>query len=355
MSMNIGDNAKEQRVLKAGLIGIGFMGRVHLAQYSRLEKEGYPIRLTAVCDIDQRKFHNVFVEGNLNESIENIDFSPYRLYGDIDEMLASEELDFVDIALPTDLHADVSVRALKRGLHVLCEKPMALNATGAHRMLEAAEQAGLTLMIAQCLRFWPVYEYLKACVAEERYGAPLAGTFFRGCSPPVWSHGNWMLNEERSGGILLDLHVHDVDMINWLFGLPDSVSCMGRNVYPGSGFDIVSTHYSYPDGKVILAQSDGTLQGDFGFEMSFRVNFERGNLIFEKGVLTDHPAEGTGFKPELDENLGFYREIRYFAERIAAGEPVERSLPADTLGTIRIAEAERLSAVRGGEWVKIGR
>ncbi|MCD9022446.1 Gfo/Idh/MocA family oxidoreductase [Cohnella sp. NL03-T5] len=342
-------------MLKVGLIGIGFMGRVHLTQYARLEREGFPIRLVAVCDKDTLKFQNRFVEGNLNESIEKIDFSPYRLYSEIDEMLETEELDIVDIALPTDLHADVAIRALSKGNHVLCEKPMALSSADAIRMVEASEMYGRSLMIAQCLRFWPAYEYLKTCVSDSRYGQPLAGSFFRGGTTPVWSSDNWMLLEERSGGSLLDQHVHDVDMINWLFGLPESVSSLGKNVYPGSGFDIVSTHYRYPDGKVILAQDDWTLQGDYGFEMRFRVNFERGNLVFERNVLTDNPAEGAGFQPDLDEDLGFYREIRYFAECVLENRPVERSHPAAIVDTIRIAAAERLSASMKGDWVSVMR
>jgi predicted dehydrogenase len=346
-------DAAGTKIWKGALIGIGFMGRVHLAQYQRMEREGAPVRLQAICDIDARKFDNVFVEGNLNESFERIDFSPYRLYTDIGELLEREELDFVDIALPTDLHAATAIRAMERGLHVLCEKPMALGADEASAMAQTSARTGTTLMVAQVLRFWPAYEYLKNCTEQRRYGDTLAATFFRGGDTPVWSHDNWMLREARSGGSLLDQHVHDVDLINWLYGQPESVSCVGRNVLPGSGYDIVSTHYRYADGKVVLAQDDWTLKGAFGFEMSYRVNFERGCLVFEHGILTDYPAEGEAIKPELDEDAGFYRELRYFVEILSAGDEPERCMPADTLGTIRIAEAELASARKQGEWVAV--
>ena len=157
-------------MLKAGLIGIGFMGRGHLDNYIRLESEGLPVKLVAICDIDEEKFGDKFVEGNIDVGKTRYDFSKYTLYTDIDEMLEKEELDFVDIALPTYLHAEASIKALNKGIHVLCEKPMALTVEECRQMIEAAEKNNKKLMIAQCLRFWPEYEYLKECVETNRFG-----------------------------------------------------------------------------------------------------------------------------------------------------------------------------------------
>jgi predicted dehydrogenase len=98
-------------MLKVGLIGIGFMGRGHLENYLKLESEGYPIRLTAICDIDENKFNNIFVPGNIDIGNKKYDFSKYNLYTDIDEMLENENLDYVDIALPTYLHAEASIKS----------------------------------------------------------------------------------------------------------------------------------------------------------------------------------------------------------------------------------------------------
>ena len=336
-------------MLKVGLIGIGFMGRGHLDNYIRLESEGFPVKLVAICDIDPAKFENRFIPGNIDVGTKKYDFSKYRLYTDLDVMLEKEELDYVDICLPTYLHAEATIKALDRGMHVLCEKPMALNSKQCEEMIKAAKRNNRKLMIGHCLRFWPEYEYLKECVQTERFGKFLGGYFYRGGGTPKWSYENWLLTKEKSGGCILDQHIHDVDTINWLFGKPSAVSTIARNVIPGSGYDIVSTNYIYPDGKVINAQDDWTLQGEYGFEMLFRANFEGGNLIFQHGVLKVNPNEGKSFTPELPKEMGYYREIRYFAECILNDKPITVAPPESSKETIEIVEAEIRSADNRGE------
>ena len=329
------------------------MGRGHLDNYIRLESEGFPVKLVAICDIDEEKFENKFLSGNIDVGNAQYDFSKYRLYTDIDDMLEKEELDIVDIALPTYLHAEVSVKALNKGINVLCEKPMALTVEECRKMIEAAEKNNRKLMVAQCLRFWPEYEYLKECVETKRFGDVLSGYFFRGGSTPKWSYQNWLLKKEKSGGVILDQHIHDVDMINWLFGTPEAVSSIAKNVIPGSGYDIVSTRYIYDDGKVITAEDDWVLNGDFGFDMIFRVNFEKGNMVFEKGVLKVNPNDGKSFTPDLPKDDGYYREIKYFINALLNNNDIEVASPYSTMETIRIARAEIQSADNDGEYIKL--
>ncbi|HOL54327.1 MAG TPA: Gfo/Idh/MocA family oxidoreductase [bacterium] len=336
-------------MIKTGLIGIGFMGRGHLDNYIRLESEGFPVKLVAVCDIDPNKFKNKFLPGNIDVGNQKYDFSKYRLYTDIEEMLNKEELDYVDICLPTYLHAEATIKALNRGLNVLCEKPMALNSRECSEMIEAAKRNNRKLMIAHCLRFWPAYEYLKECVETKRFGEFLGGYFYRGGSPPRWSYKNWLLTREKSGGCMLDQHVHDVDTINWLFGKPRAVSTIARNVIPGSGYDLLSTNYIYPNGKVINAQDDWTLQGDYGFEMLFRANFEGGNLVFQNNILKVNPNDAKGFIPELSKDIGYYREIKYFVDCLSSNKPVTVAPPESSKETIEIVEAEVRSADKDGE------
>ncbi|TMV52166.1 Gfo/Idh/MocA family oxidoreductase [Paenibacillus mesophilus] len=340
-------------MLKVGLVGLGFMGRMHLTNYRRLEQEGFPIRVTAICDLDEKKFRGIFIEGNIQSADSGIDLSGCSHYTDYDKMLAEEEFDIIDIAMPSNLHAEMTVKAMDRGIHVLCEKPMALSTAEGRRMIEAEKRSGKKLMIAQVLRFWPEYEYLKETVDSGRYGQVLSAHFFRGGHPPKWTYNDWMIRTETSGGGLYDLHIHDIDMVNWLFGKPQSVSTLARDVIPGSSYDIISTNYVYPDRKIVSSQCDRSLTGEFGFEMSFRVNFERGNLLFEKRVLRDNPMEGKGFVPDVSKDSGYYREIKYYVEAILHNRPIERASSEDTLRTLAIAEAEARSATAGGAIVDI--
>ena len=340
-------------MIKIGLIGLGFMGHAHLDNYIRLESEGVPVKLVAICDIDKSKFEGKGVAGNIAVGNGEYDFLKYNLYTEIDEMLAKEELDYVDIALPSYLHAEMSIKALNKGLHVFCEKPMALKSEDCQKMIDAAKSNNRLLMIGQCLRFWPEYEYLKECIETEKFGKVLSGYFFRGGTTPTWSYEGWLLQKEKSGGCLFDQHIHDVDTINWLFGTPDSVSTIAKNVIKGNGYDIVSTNYLYDDGKVINAQDDWTLNGDYGFEMTYRVNFEKGNLVLGRDGLKVNPNDGKGFTPDLSKDTGYYRELKYFGESILNNKTLDRIVPETAMKTIKIAEAEQASADERGQFKKI--
>ncbi|GKU76099.1 Gfo/Idh/MocA family protein [Paenibacillus sp. L3-i20] len=331
-------------MLKVGLIGFGFMGRMHFDSYIRLMSEGVEVKLTAICDLRIKELKDGSAWGNIATEHEIYDLSPYQLYDDITTMLDNEEFDIVDITLPTPLHAELAISLLQKGIHVLCEKPMARTSDEAWRMVEAAKHSSAKLMIGQCLRFWPVYEYLKECVSDGRYGAVTSGHFFRGGHPPE----GWFLDGEQSGGCMLDMHIHDTDIINWLFGMPEAVSTIASNVIPGSGYDIVSTNYIYPDGKVLSASADWTLQGDNGLTMMFRVNFEGGNLVFDYNRLKVYPNAARGFFATLSRDKGYYREIQYFIEAASSGEEILICPPESSAQSLEIIEAEGRSAANRG-------
>ena len=341
-------------MIKVGLVGFGFMGKCHLHNYMRLESEGMPVKVVAICDVDINKFKGSSnISGNINVGEKEYDLTRFNLYNDIDEMLKKEELDIVDITLPTYLHEEVSIKALNNGIHVICEKPMALTSDECQRMIEASEKNNKKLMIAHCLRFWPAYEYLKQCVVENRFGKVVSAYFFRGGGTPKWSYQNWLLNKEKSGACLFDQHVHDVDMINWLFGKPLYVSTIGISILPGKGYDAVSTNYIFDEPKVVNAQDDWTLNGDFGFEMTYRVNFENGNIVFEKGKVRVNPANEKGFSPELPAEDGYYRELKYFVNVVLNDIPLDIISPYSAMDTIKILEAEKISADNNGMLVRV--
>ena len=341
-------------MIRVGLVGVGGMGSGHLSQYLRLMKEGSDIRLVAICDINPAQLERK-VNNDLNIRLEKTEYqAELNKYTDYKEMIEKEELDYVDSALPTYLHAQFAIYAMERGLHVLSEKPMALTLNECENMIEASFRTGKQLMIGQCLRFWPMYEELKKLVDSGAWGRVLSGHFYRGSATPKWSYENWMMDEKRSGGLLLDQHVHDVDMIRYLFGTPKFVSTSSLNVLPGTGSDALSTNYFYADGTVINAMDDWCMMGqDYGFEMGYRVNFEKGVAVLNNEGLTLYPESGAAYRPELDPDDGYYREILYFAKCLRENAPVTVCSPQSTMETIRIALAEAESARRGGEKVAL--
>ncbi|MCL2098936.1 MAG: Gfo/Idh/MocA family oxidoreductase [Oscillospiraceae bacterium] len=349
-------------MLKTGLIGIGAMGSGHLDNLIRLNKEKSDINLVAVCDIDGSKFKsNKKIEGNL-EGVGGgggVDFSAFNCYTSADEMLEKEQLDLVLIALPTYLHCEYSVKCLNKGVHVFCEKPMALNPDECQKMIDAADKNNKKLMIGHCLRFWGQYEETKKIIDSGKYGKPIAAYFFRGGGTPAWSYNNWLLKRECGGGALLDQHVHDVDTVNYFFGMPKSVSALGSILYEGSGYDSVTAQYIYDEPMAINAQDDWALAYG-GFSMVFRVNFERGSVIMgENGFImagrgeTAQSDNEKPFTPEYDKENAYYKEIKYFADCIINNKPVEINPPESSRDTIRIVAAEIESADNNGAVVNI--
>lgn len=331
--------------LKGAIIGLGGMGQGHLGNYKKLIEEGLAVEIVALCDIDEEKLYGKATQINLSVAdMGQIDES-VRKYTDYNRLLEEETgLDFVDIVLPTYLHAEVTVKALEKGLHVLCEKPMALTPADCDKMVAAAKKAEKTFMIAQCLRFWPAYEVARDYVDNKQLGGVVDAFFYRGGGTPLWSYQNWYLKKEKSGGAIMDQHIHDVDMANWLFGKPEKVSTLARNVIPGSGYDTVVSQYFYPDGKVVCTQNNWVLNGGYDFQMNYRITFERGNINFERGEVRIHEDGKEPVIPALPAEYGYYYELVYFLDCVEQGKPVLLCTPESTADTIRIVAAEIKSA-----------
>jgi predicted dehydrogenase len=198
--------------LRMGVVGLG-MGRAHIRGYQTHPQAD----MVAICDIDPKRLEAAATELAI----------PQR-YAKIDEMFRCAELDAVSIAVPNKYHAPLTVAALQAGLHVLCEKPMAMSAREAERMNAAARKAKKNLMINFSFRFTDASYALKRQVE-----AGVVGDIYFGRS--VWHRrrgipglGGWFCDKELSGGgPLIDLGVHRLDLALWLMGYPEPVSVSG--------------------------------------------------------------------------------------------------------------------------------
>jgi predicted dehydrogenase len=338
-------------MLRVGVTGFGFMGRTHYKCWTALKET----QVVAVCDsnpnIEQDTKRAV---GNIGETDEAVDFGSLQLYSDFDKMLAKAELDAVSITLPTYLHPDYSIKALQAGLHVLCEKPMALTVEGCQRMVAEAKRSGKVLQIGHCVRFWPEYAKAKEIVDSGQYGRTIAATFQRLGAPPTWSLDNWFLDEKRSGGMALDLHIHDTDFVQYLFGVPRAVCSFGAKG-PGGGLAHIVTQYLYDDDKVVTAEGGWAMMPAFGFEMSFNIALEKATLVYDltrDPMFRVCPAEAEAFTPEVAKQDGWFLQIAHFAEA-ASGQKVKPITTLEqSLNSVKIVQAEKES-VRKKEKVTI--
>jgi predicted dehydrogenase len=330
-------------MLRVALIGFGGIAQSsHLPAYRNLQERG-KVKLVAACDIDPKRF-STKMEINIGsaEDEEQMDFNKYSNW---EEMLAQEEVDMVDICLPTFLHAEIAIELLNRGYNVLCEKPMALNYEQSSTMVEAANKAKGQLMIGQCLRFASAYTFLKDTIKAQTYGKPVSAVFRRMSGPPIWGWDNWYMDNARSRGCLLDMHIHDIDMARFLFGEPNAVSCTTKDFY--SGDDIVFSRLMY-DGIDVLAIGDWAQEGT-GFKADYIVAFDKATIKLDTDGVTVYPRGGKAFKPELSSQSFYEAEIEFFVDTVSSGTVNEVNPPSSAATTVKLIDTLRESARSGGD------
>lgn len=306
-------------MVRVALVGVGFMGKTHLGAYQKIPG----VEVVALCGPHEERLKVSRLEsgGNIASASGPIDLGSARTYTDYEDMLAAGGFDFIDICAPTFLHADYTVKALDAGYHVYCEKPMALTTEETTRMFAHVEKTGRLFSVGQCLRFWPAYSDVKTLIDSGRFGRVRYAEFARFAAPPRWSSGNWMRDSRLSGNAALDLHIHDVDMVLYLFGAPRAVRSHGVKESDGSVSQITS-FYEYPD-AVVQAGGGWLCSASFGFTMRALYVLEQATieLDFSKNpVVTVYPDSGQKYPLQLAEGDGYFHELKDFVHGIEKGQ-----------------------------------
>lgn len=319
--------------LRIGICGFGGLGHVHARSLAGMED----VEVVSVCDIDPAKL----VAPTQPVEPGAFDVGRCRTYTDLAAMLKAEALDVLVNALPTDIHADLAIQGLESGCHVFSEKPMALDVPSARRMIEAGRRARRNLMIGHCLRFWREYEMLRAMIVDRRYGALLALDMVR--IGRGHEGDSWFRDPRRSGGAILDLHIHDVDWCLDVLGAPERVFARARRG-PTGGLDDITALWSYRDGPIVSLRGSWRAQA---FTMSFRALFEQAQVeysnttgglqITRRGVREDVPADGSS---------AYVNEMRYFLDCCRNGERPARCLPETSLAAVEMIKTEREAAAK---------
>ena len=338
-------------MLRYAIIGFGGLGKVHMNNMLRLEEE-HPgkMKLCAIFGASKEAF---FQNVSLNfgtVDISKIDLSECGFYEDYKELIDKEKPDFVISATPTFMHEEVAVYALERGIHILSEKPMSLTYEGCQRMMAAAERSNAKLMVGQSARFTAAAMRMKQFVDEGTYGKVRRMEFCRYSQTPLWTYNNWILDPEKSGGCVLDMHIHDVDLLNWLFGLPNSVSSVGTS--EKVELESVITRYNY-DNMVVTGSADWSMPQTFPFTKQTIINFEKATVIYtaEKKLMvyTDEESHEEDIGPEDSH----FVELKTFIEWILNDKDCTYfTSSASVSNSLRIALAE-IQSLRTGETVKL--
>ena len=334
--------------LNIGIIGLGFMGKMHFETYAKIKGA----RVTAIADVDERKRSGDWagIGGNIGAAGSRQDLRGIHVYANAAGLLKDPAVDVVDITLPTCLHARWVIRALQSGRHVICEKPMALKSVEAVRMIAAARAAQRRLFIAQCIRFWPAYSKARELVLGKKFGKVVSAVFTRVSPRPTWSWQHWLEDPRRSGACALDLHIHDADFVLYMLGQPHAV--LSRAVRgAGGALDHITTFYTYAPGLLVQAEGAWEYNAGFPFSMAFRIALEKASLVFDARGLRLCPAKGPARPLAVAAGDGYFHELKHFLDCIRRNCASPVVPPESALRSVQLIEAEVKSA-RSGKIVR---
>lgn len=181
--------------VRVGIVGFGFIGRVHAASWQQLGVE----------------LHAFTEPGPPAPTPTGI-----RFHDDLDSLIGS--VDIVDVCVPTFQHAKVAIQAASAGRHVLCEKPIAHTLEDAASMVAAARDCDVQLHIAHVVRWFPQYAAARQAVLDNKVGRVGIIRMGRESSPPQRPPHSWLFDQHLSGGVVGDLMIHDMDFARWVAG-----------------------------------------------------------------------------------------------------------------------------------------
>lgn len=302
-------------MLKIGLVGVGSISGAHVPAWEHLKEDGIA-ELVAICDIRPEQMDK---------------YPEKRHYNTLDEMLEKEELDILDICVPTYAHAELAIKGLEHGVNVLSEKPLSLDPEDAHRVWAAAKKNNVKFMVAQVVRFWREYEILKNYYDTEKYGKLRSLSMWRLSGMPNGAH-NWFRDENLSGLTPYDMHVHDLDFCIHAFGEPKKVQ-QHRTKNPGE--DAIQGTYIYDDFYITIETAWYGVPYSFNF--GFRAMFDKAILEADKDgnlqIWLEDGLHDLSAKSGVDAGVGnistttsaYENEIRHFVECVKTGaDPLVR-------------------------------
>jgi predicted dehydrogenase len=305
-------------MVRIGIVGIGFMGRIHFLASQRLRGA----KVTAVCSRDPAKRAGDWTNtrGNFGPEPGRVDLAGVKTCAEFDQMLADPDIDLIDICTVTDQHFPLALQALKAGKHVLVEKAIALGTQDADAMVAAARTAGKLLMVAHVLPFFPEFKYAAQVIGSGEYGKLRAAHFNRLISKPDWSAN--ISDVEKTGGPAVDLHIHDTHFIGLVCGVPKLVFSVGT--LEGNAVSYLTTSYLYgPGGPAVTCSSGALTMSGRAFTHGYEIYLERATLVYNGEKLTVLTDDGRQTVPALpgggDPIAAFTDELQAAADGVTAG------------------------------------
>ncbi len=327
-------------MLRVGIVGAGTMGRTHASAYMKLPNT----QLVGFYDADQAFAQRVASQFGV-KAIESYD-------------ALLQQVDMVDICTPTPTHLELVLKSASAGKHILCEKPLGRTLEQCEQMIEAVNKAGVTLMPAQVLRFFPEFKQARDLVLAGAVGTPAAIRTRRG-GPYPRAANDWYADFEQSGGPILDMVIHDFDWLRWTFGEVERVFAKALTFKNLDHIDYALITLRLKSGAI--AHVEANWADPSGFKVDFEIAGDAGMIAFDSRFAmplfvakADTGGGGGGVAvPEspLAEDP-YMLEIQHFVDSVEAGR--QPSITAeDGMKAVEIALAA-IESVRTGKVIRLG-
>lgn len=314
--------------LGVAIIGAGLMGSLH----ARTAIANPLVRLVGIFAADAS-------QAGALASTHDI-----RVFNDLQHAINDDAVEAVIIATPTDTHAEIACMALEAGVHAFIEKPVTRTLDAAHEIQRAAQRHQRVAGVGHVARYFPEYRMLREQIRAGSIGDVAIATFGRRCQQPDWSPDAWHTSMQRSGGVAVDMLVHDIDLVRWYFGEPSHVYARVTGSDRYDGLDYALATLTIPDGPI--CHLHGSWAEPEGFSQSAEICGTLGMLSYDSRgrdtfQFATHAADArvTALPdPPAGEDDPFQLQLSDFvrAARLAAPFPGDI---AWAIGSLRIALA----------------
>jgi predicted dehydrogenase len=340
--------------VKLGLIGLGLIGTAHVRTLRKVEE----CHLIAISDVDEKHA----------ETAAELDINFYR---DYEDMIRKEHLEGVIIATPNHLHAPMGVACAARGLHLFVEKPIAATVSDANRLIDAARQNHVRILVGHQRRFNPLVEAARDIVQGGELG-PLVGvtSTWALLKPPEYFEGSFAWRKHPGGGPLLINFIHDIDNLRYICGEIADVFALTSNRVRGFAVeDTASVVFRFANGAIgnalvsdcvpsLSAYESTTGENPFIYHDGgdcYQFYGTKASLLFPqmKKVFYADPAKRGWYHPVTEQGVKvareddpYVKEFRHFA-RVIRGEESSRITGEDARKTLEVILAVQRSAEVG--------
>lgn len=308
-------------LLNVAIIGAGEIGKLHTDVCSRFNN----LNISAVVDLDEKT------------GKELADNYKARFYNDIDKLLKNEKLDIAAICTPTFSHKNAVEKIASSGINIFCEKPLALSLEEADIMVETVRRNKVKAIVAHVLRFWPEYCKTKEIIEKNELGSVMHIQCERLCGIKNCDKSTWKTQEDKSCGAGLDMQIHDMDFLIWVFGEPVFIDSCGVYKKELGGWSHINTILKFKNDVNGFINAGWDMAEGFPFTMVLRVVCEKGVIEWiyrsEKGYkgrekkfpLIIYKSDGSNYEVNVEKADPYYREWEYFINCITNNQQVKNS------------------------------